>query len=296
LQFLDDFTVFFGARADKHTYSDFIYSPRLDFIYNLSNEDVFKLGINRSMRYSDEVDIYKMHLENRVADTEEIDTIEFNYTKYLRDTRFGITAFYNEQDIVAWDNLQNMSTNIGKLKSYGFEAQLHYNFKKLAFELSHSYTQLIDFHLNNPQLDFQNISASPYGYGDDFANWNDHITKVRLNYKITHSLKWINSLRVLWGADGAQDMADYNKDLNLPIEKRYILGYYDEGHTRAFEESIYLNSALLWKYNKTTTITLNAYNILGLFDQDYNKRNFFNQESQYRDAAPSVAIGLKHKF
>jgi hypothetical protein len=91
-------------------------------------------------------------------------------------------------------------------------------------------------------------------------------------------------------------MADYNKDLNLPIEKRYILGYYDEGHTRAFEESIYLNSALLWKYNKTTTITLNAYNILGLFDQDYNKRNFFNQESQYRDAAPSVAIGLKHKF
>jgi iron complex outermembrane receptor protein len=296
MQFRDDFTVFFGARADKHTYSDFIYSPRLDFVYNLNDKDVFKLGFNRSIRYSDEVDMYKIQLQNQSGDTEEIDTIEFNYTKYLKDITFQITTFYNEQDIVAWDNLQSMSTNIGKVESYGFEAQLHYNIKKLEFDISHSYTQLINFNLNNTQLSFQNISAAPYGYGDDFANWNNHISKLRLNYKFNSNLKWINSLRILWGMDGAQDVADYNKDLNLPLSKKYILSYYDEGHTRAFGESIYLNSSLIWNYNKTTSFTLNAYNILGLLDEDYNKRNFFNQESQYRDSVPSIAIGLKYRF
>jgi hypothetical protein len=96
--------------------------------------------------------------------------------------------------------------------------------------------------------------------------------------------------------DGAQDMSDYNIDTNGATDRKYILPYYEDDNTRAYEESIYLNTALIWKYNKSTTISLNAYNILGLFDEDYNKRNFFQTTSQYTDAAPSLSVGLNYKF
>jgi hypothetical protein len=102
-------------------------------------------------------------------------------------------------------------------------------------------------------------------------------------------------IKSFWGLDGAKDMAEYNKDLSQTTSK-YIMPYYDYGHTRAFKESIYLNSALIWKLNKQTTLTLHGYNLLGLIDKDYNKRNFFQTTSQYRDAAPSVSVGLKYTF
>jgi hypothetical protein len=141
----------------------------------------------------------------------------------------------------------------------------------------------------------QNISASPYGYGNDLANWNNHITKIRFNYDFSSKLQWTNSLRVYWGIPGAQDMADYNKVTNTNT-KKYSMAYYDEGHTRAFEESIFLNTALIYNYNKNTTFTLHGYNLLGLIDEDNNKRNFFQRTSHYRDQAPAIAIGLKYKY
>jgi hypothetical protein len=93
--------------------------------------------------------------------------------------------------------------------------------------------------------------------------------------------------------NGAKDLADYNVD-NFDII--YNLPYYEDGHTRAFEDSVYLNSGLVWNLNRQTTVTLNGYNLLGIFDMDYNKRNFFQRTSHYVDQAPSVAIGLKYRF
>jgi outer membrane receptor for monomeric catechols len=93
--------------------------------------------------------------------------------------------------------------------------------------------------------------------------------------------------------DGAKDLADYNMALEKSI---YNLPYYEDGHTRAFEESIYFNTGLQWNVNKKLIFTLNGYNLLGIVDEDYNKRNFFQRTSHYRDSAPSVALGLDYKF
>jgi outer membrane receptor for ferrienterochelin and colicin len=293
--FTQNLTMFVGTRVDEHKYVSSMYSPRVNFVYNNNDTDVVKLGFNRSLRHNDEAVLYANNKYNNTnGDVEQIDTLELIYMKYMKNITLSISTFYNDHDLVSWDNTRKSAQNIGNMKSYGGEIELNYKTSKILFNISHSFSKLREFTLNNSDIKLQNVSANAYGYGDDFANWNNHITKLRFNYKIKHNLKWVNSLRIFWGMDGAKDMANYNIDTNGATNKKYILPYYDDDNTRAFEESIYLNSALVWNYDKQTTLQLNAYNILGIFDEDLNKRNFFQTTSQYRDAAPSLSVGLNY--
>ena len=44
------------------------------------------------------------------------------------------------------------------------------------------------------------------------------------------------------------------------------------------------------------TIRLNAYNILGWFDKDYNKRSYIKRFSDYRSEAASLAVEVSYRF
>jgi hypothetical protein len=269
-----------------------MYSPRIDFVYNLSAKDTIKFGYNRSVRHSDDADLYSFYQAyHKYCDVENIDTLEIIYNFKNDYSRFDLSVFYNDHDVVAFNDTQKITQNIGNVKSYGFEIEYSYKQNRYELYISHSYAKLKDFKLSSPYATRQNISAMPYGYGDDFANWNDHITKLRFDYKIDKKLKWTNSLRVFWGMPGAKDLADYNINLDDNI---YKLPYYEDGHTRAFKESVYLNSGLVWNLNRQTTLTLNGYNLLGIIDEDYNKRNFFQRTSHYVDQAPSISIGVRY--
>jgi outer membrane receptor protein involved in Fe transport len=295
--FNNNLTMFAGIRVDKHSYLDVIYSPRISFIYNLDNENIFKLNWNRSNRYSDEADLYLDKTSADVKnDIEEIDTFEFIYTKYIDSLTVKFAAFYNEHEVIAYDATSQETENLGKVDSYGGEIQLNYQTDNLLFNISHSYTNLKNFKLADPEITVQNISAMPYGFGDSFANWNENITKIRLNYKFTDRLTWVNSLRVFWGLEGGEDMANYNISLENSPPDLYKLPYYTDGHTRAFEESIYYNASLIYDLNRQTTFSIYGYNLLGIFNEDYNKRNFYFYSSQYRNMAPSVAFAVKYKI
>jgi iron complex outermembrane receptor protein len=287
---------FIGGRVDKHKYTPWSSSPRVNLVYKLTPRDIFKFNLSRSIRYSDDADLYAHKLKKEdYADYEKVDTVEFQYTRYSKHLKLSCTVFAKDHDVVAYNGSAKLIENIGNIKFYGGEFELSYQAKKISFSASHSYLKQSNFSLKDKNTIRQNISASPYGYGNDLANWNNHITKIRFNYDFSSKLQWTNSLRVYWGIPGAQDMADYNKVTNTNT-KKYSMAYYDEGHTRAFEESIFLNTALIYNYNKNTTFTLHGYNLLGLIDEDNNKRNFFQRTSHYRDQAPAIAIGLKYKY
>jgi iron complex outermembrane receptor protein len=294
LNISEEFTTFFDIRADKHTYAPWVYSPKLNFIYAFSTKDRCKLNYNRSIRHSDDADLYKYdQIYNTDADVEKIDTYELIFSHLDSTHAFDMALFFNDHDVVAFNDATKMTEYIGNAQSYGFDLEYNYHRKKFNFYLSHSYTKLLDFTLSQPAATKQNISAMPYGYGDDFANWNTHITKLRLQYALKKNLHWNNSLRILWGMDGAKDLADYNLALD---KSTYNLPYYEQGHTRAFTESVFFNTGLSWDINKNTTFTFNGYNLLGLIDADYNKRNFFQRTSHYRDAAPSVSLGVSYRL
>jgi len=292
-------TIFLDLRADKHTYTSTMFSPRLAFVYDINDLDVLKINFNHSVRVPDDADLYYNHTYNgNTSDVESLDRIEMIYTHKINHLQFDVKANYNQQAVVAYNDVTvpGVTEYIGDLHFYTLEGIFQYTNKKLSFYLSHNYTKQLDFTLNNPDTSRQDISASDYGYGNDLANWNNHITKLRLNYRYNDKLKFINSLRIFWGMPGAIDMADYNRETFEDSGHAYYrLPVYTDG-TRAFEESVYFNSSVEYQISKSTKLSLHGYNLFGLLNEDFNKRNYFKKTSQYIDEAASFSLFLNYKI
>jgi iron complex outermembrane receptor protein len=290
---------FLDLRMDKHTYSNALYSPRVAFIYSVNSDNILKLNYSHSVRVADDADLYYNNKYNHIkTDVEYINRVELLYTNYSDKLTFNTKAAYNKHHVVSYNDasVPGRTEYIGEVKFYTLEASIQYKEGNYSFDISHNYTKQISFTPNNPTPIRQNVSASIYGYGNNLANWNNNITKLRLNYKYNTKLEFINSLRVFWGIPGAMDMANYNNSKFTSAGNAYYrLPVYTNG-TRAFKESIYFNSAIEYQFNKNTKIALNGYNLLGFFNKDVNKRNYFKQSSHYIDEAPSIAVSINYKL
>lgn len=292
------------VRIDKHTYTDTLYSGRAALIYKITPDDTLKLSYSHSVRHGDEVDLYRqVHEDNNTPDTESIDRIEFIYNKSLPHWENTFRTTLNNHHIVAYNDALEETSFIGSAKFYTLEGIAQYHTKRYDVVFSHLFTSLTDFTLKNSQIQTQNISASAYGYGHDFANWNRNITKIRFDYNYNNKLKFISSLRVFWGLQGGIDMANYNKENfsavtanpYIPNYSYYKLPVYDN-NTKAFGANAYLNMSLQYKFNRKATVYLHGYNLLGLFNEDINKRNYFQTTSNFFDEAPAVAVSLNYKL
>ena len=288
---------FVDFRIDKHTYTDPLYSARAAVVYPYSRNDVLKLNYSHSLRYIDEVDLYRQyHENNEKPDVESIDRVELIYDKTVFHFSATFKTTFNNHRIVAYNNIFKGTDYIGTAKFYTLEGILRYHAAKYDFVLSHVFTSLNDFTLADERIVRQNVSASPYGYGNDFANWNKNITKVRFDYNYNEKLKFIGSLRVFWGLKGAVDMANYNKNTFPPaLPSYYKLPAYEDD-TSAFGVSAYLNLSLQYRYNDKATFALHGYNLLGVVDEDISKRNYFQTSSNYFVEEPAVAVSIDYKL
>jgi len=294
----ETWTLFAGLRMDKHTYSDWMLSPRLSAVYMPDTLHTYKLIYNRSVRHSDDAELYKYYMENgENGDVETIDNVEFIVDYYPGKTwHLSLSTYFNHHKVVAYNDATKKTEYIGTVNFYGLEGVVHYHTEQWDIALSHSFTKELDFTLDDPDITRQNISASVYGYGDDLANWYDHMTKLVVGYVPNREWRWDTSLRIMWGMPGAIDMADYNMDYfsdNLSALLRLPL--YDDG-TDAFETAIYLDTSVTWYYNNQVEFSLYGYNLIGLFDQTYNKRNYFQRTSHYREAAPALSLRMTYRF
>ena len=98
-------------------------------------------------------------------------------------------------------------------------------------------------------------------------------------------------MQIMWAFPGASDYTDYNNNV-LDKNNRSR----SDGRQNAFNASIYLHSGLSYKQNEQVTWRLQAHNILGWLDKDFNKRNFYARLAGYRDQAAAVSISLEYKF
>jgi len=175
-------------------------------------------------------------------------------------------------------------------KLWGAEVEATYLVDKFRFDISHGYTKLRDFKLA-PDILSAEDTAAPLGYGDDLANWFNHITKARVHYQMTKQWGADSSLVVYWFNPGGKDYAEWRKTKDTT--------YYDLNADKAFGPSYYLNFGVQCDYSKNVTLRFDAYDILGWFEQDLNKRRSgFNnfRPGQYRIIPPSVGFQLMYKF
>jgi len=279
-----------GLRLDKHTYTPWMTSPRIALMHLPDDRNTWKLIYNRSVRRSDDADLYRAEFISGTHDqTETIDNLELRYERQSSEAWWWSAAAYTSiMDVVSWDGITETINAIGELDTWGLEAEIQHHSTTLDLSFSHNYTQQLDFTLTRDTA-FQNISAAPYGYGNDLANWSDHCTKLVTRYHLASAWTATGSARVYWGLPGGRDLADYNQEqVNAGGLPRY-----DEGYTRAFGESVFLNLGLEARPGESVTIALHGYNLLGLLDDNLNKVNFFQRTTQYRQIAPSLALTLR---
>jgi long-subunit fatty acid transport protein len=142
------------------------------------------------------------------------------------------------------------------------------------------------------------VSASAFGYGNNLANWSNHITKLTARYNLTDQWSMDGSMRIYWGFPGQQDYAEYIK------YERWTPGWfngwcYDDTYNGLMQPSIFLNLGVQFKPTKDLTVRVDGYNLLGIFDINLNKRLIGYDPLSPGDArahAPALGVSLSYKF
>ncbi|NQZ60305.1 MAG: TonB-dependent receptor plug domain-containing protein, partial [Lentisphaeraceae bacterium] len=281
-RFTDDFRIISGIRIDKPDYSKLLLSPRLAFLWGLGTNSTLKLMLNRSVRKASEFDLRLSHNSGEVGDAETHDSAELLFEKnFTADLNASFTAYYYELEFITFSPVQRRSIPQGKLKSYGLQAKIKYHNDTDLMMFSHSFSKLLNLELKDPNFS-QLISSEPYGYGDDFANWSNHMSKIYARKKLNKQFSVDTSLRVYWRFAGAEDMARYNEE----VLGRNFLFPQTDGSDTAFSATYYWDLGASCEL-KSWTIRVDLHNFLGWVDNDYNNRIFFGL-GVYRSPAESV--------
>ena len=268
-QFAEKWTAFVGGRIDWHTFiKKEMRSPRIALIHDLTEKDTLKVIVSESVRASTAEDMKKAYDQGNKSDYENMRNYELHWQRQQTSNLwFGLSAFYNERHVVAWDQGNSFVTPLGDMSIYGAEMEILYKTDRTSMGLSHGYSQLRHFKLDNPSTD-QFFTTEPYGYGNDLAAWHDHITKFNASYNPTEKLNINGSFVIYWGNQGRKDYLDYTR---VYQSWDYIAGISDR---KIGDPAYFLNLGLGYTFNKHLRIAVNAHNILGLLDKYYNQRDY----------------------
>jgi outer membrane receptor for ferrienterochelin and colicins len=193
-------TNFLSLRMDKNTYTEPLYSPRLAIVYTPDEINTFKLMLTKSLRmtFAEEMRWQWEH-NGTTSDPEELKSVELRYER--QQTPHLLLAgnvFYHELNVIAWDageysvEFDSGTTKAGQMQTWGVELELQYRRKPWTVNLSHGYTKPLNFDVRNDAITV--LTAEPYGYGNDLANWSNpyHKAGCRLRFRLQVATRWFN--------------------------------------------------------------------------------------------------------
>jgi outer membrane receptor for ferrienterochelin and colicin len=289
------FTAFLGSRLDNHTYTSDMYSPRFSLVYAPNEKDTLKFTCSRSVKMGHDAEMRVTHqLTDKLTSPEKLTTYELRYERqHTKNFWFGGSLFFNDYDIIGYDGSTEGANALGNVKSFGAELEATYKNNQLKITASHGYTQLLNFQEAEGVSSY--VSSEPYGYGKDFANWNNHVSKLTVDYKATDKLTLNSSVRVYWGIPGAEDYASFLRDTDSAdgyddypdnFKKHYF-----------FTPSVFLNLGMQYDFAKNLTMRIDGHNLLGFFDSELNKTMYgYDYGFDFRSAAPAFTVTLKYDF
>lgn len=286
-------TLFAGARVDDHSYTERLFSPRAALVFTPTAQDAYKLIWSRSVRANFES---KMRLDSMEhlgsSDPEKLDSVEFRYErKHSENLDLAASVFLHYNlELISYSS--GSSVPIGTQKNWGVELEAFYHTSRARLGVSHGFVQLMDFELDNPTMQHNNITAYPYGYDKDLARWSNHITKLQGRYKLDDQWTLDGSARIYWGFPGMKDYSRYEEEYTRTTSGH--TSYMQDGWERAFRGSYFTNLGIQYQPKKNLTFRLDGYYLLGVFNKDFNKRNYGGAD--YRSHAAAVALSMTYRF
>ncbi len=292
----ENINILAGLRLDKHTYTGLMASPRASLVWRPKDNHLLRFQYSRSNRRQEDTDLRFEYLTTGVANGQ---VEKINFYELSGDLRiekriaFKPSIYYSSYDVVAWSGSQ-VTAYIGKVKYYGAEFSGIYKGKKGYGVLSHSMTKIHNF--TEVEHTINNVSASAYGYGKSFHSFPDQLTKIHYRYKINEKMALSSSLQVTWYLYGAEDNANYNSDtINNPSPNHRAWDL-SNGETTSYQPAAYLHAGYIYNLTYRLKGSLFFYNLLGLINENLNKRVEFQKTSHYRIQPASIAFRLDYGF
>lgn len=275
----DYFTTFTGLRLDKNRYSELLYSPRVSLVFSHDNINFYKLLLTQSQRMNAAVESHNADLSgNKISDPEVLRSVELRYERSVSKLFIGVSPYYIDLDVIGWDNTLHHSTNVGNQKQWGFEGEVEAKLQSHRIRASYAYTKLIDFELYSKKTW---ITAMPFGYGEDLADWAAHSAKLWHTYLLNEKLSFTTTVRAFWDYQGSKDYRDKLIDDGKP--------FVTPDWEKAYEEQIYVNLGSQYKPRENIMLSLQFHNLLGLIDKDFNKR-LIRSLGSYRSEAVAISL------
>jgi len=277
-----------SARLDKHSYTSYLFSPRFAWIHELDTDEYLKFIAQHSVRMNTQEELYMNHKLDKDNDPEKLDTLELIYSdRPTERLSFQTSAFYNHNDVIAWDWSQSRSAPLGTLDTVGLEFETGYKKDNFNIGLNHSYVKQLDWELDKG-IDVSGISYSDYyvdagggiiimSKGNDLNNWPSHATKLYSNIGFLDGKLLLHAnMRTLWGFEGSKDGLDALEEAGGDAAS------IDDIHDRdAYDIEVTANLSLTWRVDKLSTLTAFVHSIPIIGD---NKR--YSYSSGFKRAYP----------
>lgn len=217
VQLTPKLTTILSARLDKHTFTDYMFSPRFALIYELKKDEYLKFIAQRSVRMNTQDELWmnkQLGVENK---PEKLDALELIYSgKIRKNLSLQTSVFYNKNQAIAYDGGLRRTALVGTLETMGVEVETKYQKNGFDIGLNHSYVKQLDWHLAEGVL-ASGISYSDYyddigtgtplvNKGNDLANWSNHATKLFSNIDLFEGKVTLHGdAQAFWGMQGAKD-------------------------------------------------------------------------------------------
>ncbi len=278
LQLGDEITVFTGARIDDHSLIDkAMISPRVALIYTPTSDRSFKWIYSKSIRRSDEQNLKRFDEK----DSEHLKYYEFIYDQKLGKTlSSAFSIYYAEHDLISFSSATNQSRPLGTNEFYGADWELTHTSDAWRNQFSVSYIKLRRLKLKDPEA-YNFISTQPQGYGSDFTEVPRWIMKLHSRYTLNTQWTLHGSIVSHLGAKG---------------RKHAFAGYLNrEVAPQINDGKLLLSTGAEFSPSDNLTFSLNAHNVLGWVDTDFNNR-FVRGRADYRPDVASLSFGLTYDF
>lgn len=292
----DTWTTFLSFRTDKHTYSDWLLSPRATLVFTPTERDTFKLMAGQSVRRGGDEELWaQWSRQGTIPNPETLRSYDLSYERKLGEHwTLGGNLFYEDYDAIGWIPSLYYSSSVGRYQVAGGELQLGYTTGSTRVTLSQGLAKLVNASLpGNLPAGGEAITAEPYGYGNDLAEWAPGITKLAIVQEL--SKKWTASSSLVYysGFPGGKDFANYaatfaNAPSAMPLS--------DPGYDKPYGPNLYVNLGLEFRPTDKWTLRVDGYNLAALADETLSKRNYYFRLSEFSVQPAAASVSARYRF
>ena len=289
-------TSFVSARVDDHTYSNRLLSPRASVVFTPNESDTWAFMAGKSVRRSIDSELWAQHVRlGTIPKPESLLSYEATYTRsFDGGLVLGGNVFLEDYDAIGWVPALYLATSLGQFRMNGGELRATFTRGNTHVTFSEGFTQLVSSTLPaDAPAAGQAISAQPYGYGSDLANWARFVTKAVVQHDIAPRWTATASAVHYSGFTGAKDYAAYAATFAAPPS---AIPLSDPGFDTPYGANLYVSAGLSFRASDQTTIRLDGHNLAASFDKTLSKRNYYFRLSEYSIQPASISLSVRYTF